>query len=136
MKGLVHSSRSADALVYSLWSLLPSFCNYAADTAESFKDLKNALCIALRDEPDVCGVICSSLQLLIKQNNMVLEGNSSTTTEVDLPLEKAVSRYTSMVAEDNLSELRSSAPKFLSVLSEVFLRTAKDDGGCLQVKGS
>ena len=73
LEGQVYSSRSADALVYSLWSLLPSFCNYPLDTAESFKDLEGALCSALRDEHDIRGIICSSLQNLIQQNKKILE---------------------------------------------------------------
>lgn len=133
LEGRVVSARSADALVYSLWSLLPSFCNYAVDTAQSLKDLENALCKALREEPDVRGVICSSLQLLINQNHRVLnENDESSGTEFGTSAEKAVSRYTQQVATDNLSALRSSAREFLSVLSGIFLNSKKDDGGCLQ----
>ncbi|KAJ0953494.1 hypothetical protein HanRHA438_Chr00c70g0862321 [Helianthus annuus] len=36
---------------YSLWSLLPSFCNYPVDTAESFKDLEKVLCHTLAKKP-------------------------------------------------------------------------------------
>lgn len=134
LEGSVYSARSADALVYSLWSLLPSFCNYAVDTAESLKDLENALCRALREEPDVRGVICSSLQLLIDQNKRVLdEKDESSGTEFGTSAEKSVSRYTLQVATDNLSALRSSAREILSVLSGIFLNSKNDDGGCLQV---
>ncbi|XP_030530464.1 RRP12-like protein isoform X2 [Rhodamnia argentea] len=133
LEGRVFSARSADALVYSLWSLLPSFCNYAVDTAESLKYLEKALCRALREEPDVRGVICSSLQLLIDQNKRVLnENDESSGTEFGISAEKAVSHYTLQVATDNLSVLRSSAREFLSVLSGIFLNSKKDDGGCLQ----
>ncbi|KAF6170949.1 hypothetical protein GIB67_014766 [Kingdonia uniflora] len=75
-EGRIFSSRGTEALVYSLWSLLPAFCNYPIDTANSFKGLQKALCSTLRDDPDVRGVICSSLQILIKQNKNFLEENN------------------------------------------------------------
>ena len=57
-----------------LWSLLPSFCNYPLDTAESCKDLDKVLCTVIREELNVCGIVCSSLQILIPQTKGTLEG--------------------------------------------------------------
>ncbi|KAF6173962.1 hypothetical protein GIB67_039913 [Kingdonia uniflora] len=51
-EGRIFSSRGTEALVYSLWSLLPAFCNYPIDTANSFKGLQKTLCSTLRDDPD------------------------------------------------------------------------------------
>lgn len=68
-EGRIFSSRSTEALVYSLWSLLPAFCNYPVDTARSFEGLTIALCNALREEGDLRGVICSSLQVCMSQIN-------------------------------------------------------------------
>lgn len=134
LEGLIFSSRSTDALVYSLWSLLPSFCNYPLDTTESFKDLEKALCSALRDVPDVRGIICSSLQILIHQNKRILEGkNDPSDLLLSIPRQRAMAHYTSQVADDNLRVLRSSARELLSMLSGIFLQSTKDDGGCLQV---
>ena len=117
-----------------MWSLLPSFCNYPLDTAESFKDLEKALCGSLRDEPDIRGVICSSLLILIQQNKKILEGNGDISgTETNNPRERALASYTPEVAAKNLNALRSSAREILSVLSGIFLKTSKDDGGLLQV---
>lgn len=132
LEGRIVSSRSYDALVYSLWSLLPSFCNYPLDTAESFKDLEKELCTALCEEPNVCGIICSSLQILIQQNKRILEGKidlhgSDTSTS----RQRAMAHYTPQAAADNLNALKSSAREFLSVLSGNFLKSAQD-GGCLQ----
>lgn len=117
-----------------MWSLLPSFCNYPLDTAESFKDLEKALCSSLRDEPDVRGIICSSLHILIQQNKKIPEGNDNIFgTESSNRRERALAHYTLEVAAKNLNALRSSAREILPVLSGIFLKTSKDDGGLLQV---
>lgn len=130
---MIVSLRSMDSLVYSFWSLLPSFCNYPLDTAESFKDLQKALCIALNEEPDVRGIICSSLQILVQQNKRVLEGkNDESDLEVGMARKLAMSHYTRKVAENNLTVLKSSSSELLSVLSDIFLKSTKD-GGYLQV---
>ncbi|KAL2533290.1 ARM repeat superfamily protein [Abeliophyllum distichum] len=131
-EGRIYSARTVDGLVYSLWSLLPSFCNYPVDTAESYKDLVIALCSALREEPDLCGIICSSLQILIQQNKKVLEGNKDLSNgEISIPEERAVALYTSQVADANLRVLKSSSRELLSVLSGVFSRSSKDTVGLL-----
>lgn len=132
-EGRIHSARNIDGLVYSLWSLLPSFCNYPLDTAESFKDLEKALCRSLREESDFRGVICSSLQILIQQNKRIVEGeNELSGKDVSICEQRAVSRYTSEVAASNLDVLRSSAREILSTLSGIFIKSSKDDGGSLQ----
>lgn len=131
-EGRIYSARSVDGLIYSLWSLLPSFCNYPVDTAEGLKDLEKAICSALREEPDLRGIICSSLQILIQQNKKVLEGNGDlSNVEIGIPEERAIALYTSQVADANLRMLRSSARELLSVLSGVFLKSSKDTGGLL-----
>ncbi|KAL6277373.1 hypothetical protein ACE6H2_020974 [Prunus campanulata] len=132
-QGRIFSSRSTDAFVHALWSLLPSFCNYASDTAESFNDLEQALCSALQDEPEIRGIICLSLQILVQQNKKIVgEVNDLSDSDVGSARHRAVANYTPQVAADNLSVLKSSACKLLPVLSGVFLNTTKDDAGCLQ----
>ena len=134
LQGQVSSSMRANGLVYSLWSLLPSFCNYPLDTAENFKELEKALCSALQEEPDTRGIVCSSLQILIQQNKRIMEQkNEMPDLEEGTARQRAVSHYTPQVAADNLNALRSSAREFLNVLSGVFLQSTKDDGGSLQV---
>lgn len=115
---------------------MPSFCDYPLDTAESFKDLEKALCSALRDEPDVRGIICSSLQILMHQNKRILEEeNDMSGADVSIPRQRAVAHYTSQVAADNMTVLRACGRELLSILSGIFLQSTKDDGGCLQVLG-
>ncbi|GAV70952.1 NUC173 domain-containing protein [Cephalotus follicularis] len=133
LEGRIISSRSIDALVYSLWSLLPSFCNYPRDTAESLKDLEKTLCTVLREEHDIRGMICSSLQILIQQNkNIIEEKNDLSGVDLSTARLRAVAHYTPQVVADNMNVLRLSACEFLSVLSGVFLESTNDDGGCLQ----
>lgn len=133
LEGRVFSSRSADALDYSLWSLLPSFCNYPVDTAESFMDLAGVLCSALHEENDIRGIICSSLQNLIQQNKKTLEGkNDLSNVVISTASQRAMAHYTTKVATDNLNVLKSSARELLSILSRIFLESAKDEGGSLQ----
>ncbi|KAL8139269.1 hypothetical protein V2J09_005290 [Rumex salicifolius] len=130
-EGRVVSARNADALVYSLWSLLPSFCNYPLDTAKSFcEDLKTPLCSALAEEPDMRGIICSALQILIQQNKSILANNMIHDGE-NMPTRRAMSNYTQTVASENLAALKSSARDMLSVLPDVFMKSTKDCGGCL-----
>ncbi|KAD6455114.1 hypothetical protein E3N88_09820 [Mikania micrantha] len=131
-EGRIHSARSVDGLVYSLWSLLPSFCNYPLDTAESFKDLETKLCRSLREESDFRGIICSSLHILIQQNKRIIEGEIDSSDKINISQQQAVPLYTSEVAACNLDVLRSSASAILSTLSGTFMKSAKDDGGSLQ----
>ncbi|XP_058214149.1 uncharacterized protein LOC131325744 [Rhododendron vialii] len=133
-EGRIYSSRSVDGLVYSLWSLLPSFCNYPVDIAESFKNLKEALCRNLQEQPDIRGIICSSLQILIHQNKSIVEGKGDPSAiEASIPRQQAMARYTPQVAADNLEVLKKSACELLSLLSKIFMETSKDVGGCLQI---
>ncbi|ESW26550.1 hypothetical protein PHAVU_003G128600 [Phaseolus vulgaris] len=125
-QGLMVSSRNAEAIAYSLWSLLPSFCNYPSDTAKSFMNLEKHLRSKLKEEPDIRGIICTSLRLLIQQNNIEHKGY------IGEDMTKEQNHYSPQVARDNLYVLKSSAKNWLKDLSEVFLKSPKDDGGCLQ----
>lgn len=131
-QGMMVSSRNADNLAFSLWSLLPSFCNYPLDTAQSFMDLEKHLCNKLKEEHDIRGIICTSLQILIQQNKNIKDSNNSEGILQHTAKEEVLVHYSPQVATGNLIALASSAKKLLEVLSEVFLMTSKDDGGCLQ----
>lgn len=121
-------------MVSQVWSLLPSFCNYPLDTAESFKFLENVLRNALSEESDLHGIICSSLLILIQQNKCILEGhNYIPSDKLNASTERAIGCYNQEVAAANLGVLRSYASSFLSVLSKVFLNSTNDPGGSLQV---
>ncbi|XP_060189622.1 uncharacterized protein LOC132618605 [Lycium barbarum] len=132
-EGKIYSARTIDGIVYSLWSLLPSFCNYPVDTAESFKDLEKVFCKAIHEEPDVCGIICSSLEILIQQNKSIIEGEVDLSdTGISVPRERAIAHYNQQVADDNLNALSVSAHELLPVLREVFLQSSNDTCGFLQ----
>uniref|UniRef100_A0A1D1YZ83 RRP12-like protein n=1 Tax=Anthurium amnicola TaxID=1678845 RepID=A0A1D1YZ83_9ARAE len=132
-EGLIVSARNAKALVYSLWSLLPSFCNYPVDTATGFKSLQKVLCDTLREDPELRGVICSSLQILIQQNRrMLTESIDVLDDEMSNLEQKARDHYTPQLAKENLNAIRSFSAEFFSVLSEILFKDSKDSGGCLQ----
>ncbi|KAL0338857.1 UNVERIFIED_CONTAM: RRP12-like protein [Sesamum angustifolium] len=101
-EGKIQSARGVDGIVYSLWALLPSFCNYPVDTAESFKDLERA---ETRNSPNI---------------------------EVGIPERRAIALCTAHVAGSNLSTLKSSARELLSVLTGVCFKSSKDTAGILQ----
>lgn len=121
---------------------MPSFCNYPPDTAQSFKKFEEVLCSVLREEhepgkPNIRGIICSGLHILIKQNREILENKNiscdPSEPENSIARERILAQYTPQFATDNLSALKKSARGFLRVLSGVFLQSGKDDGGWLQV---
>ncbi|GAA0164038.1 hypothetical protein LIER_19765 [Lithospermum erythrorhizon] len=131
-EGKVYSARVVDGIIYSLWSLLPSFCNYPVDTAESFKDIGKTLCSTLREESDVRGIVCSSLLILIQQNKSIVEGKEEVINERSVSVERAISKYTPEIAAQNLAVLRSSARELFSVISGVLYSSSKDATGPLQ----
>nr|XP_051192170.1 uncharacterized protein LOC127305696 isoform X2 [Lolium perenne] len=130
------SAKRAEGYVYSLWSLLPSCCNYPCDTSNTFKVLQNVICDTLKNQPDLRGIICSSIQILIKQNKEAL----SITSEEDILVEdelskserRAKNRYTKDFAEENLKEIRAFSKEFLDILCSIFLSSSKDAIGFLQ----
>lgn len=132
LQGLPVASRSVDSLVYSLWALLPSFCNYPVDTVESFADLGRILCGVLQTQAETHGIICASLNILIQQNKEVVEGKEVPTNDASPAMQRATARYDSQHAAANLKVLRLCAPKLLDVLSRIFHECSKDDGGSLQ----
>lgn len=89
---------------------------------------------ALHEEPDVSGIICSSLEILVQQNDNILKGKVDLSdTEISVPKGRAIARYSQQVAECNLKALSLSSHKLLPVLYDVFLESSKDTGGFLQV---
>ncbi|KAF8100994.1 hypothetical protein N665_0212s0035 [Sinapis alba] len=132
LQGLTAASKSVDSLVYSLWALLPSFCNYPMDTVESFSDLGRILCGALQSQAETRGIICTSLNILIQQNKEVVEGKEMPVNDASPAMLRASARYNPDIAAANLKVLRSCAPKLLDVLSRIFRESGKDDGGSLQ----
>lgn len=104
------------------------------DTAKSFKDLLGPICSSLREEHDIRGIICSSLQILIQQNKKSKEGKYNLDgADTSLAKQLAMSHYTPEIARDNLNVLTASARQLLSLLSGIFMESTVDEGGSLQV---
>nr|CAB3447920.1 unnamed protein product [Digitaria exilis] len=61
------SAKRAEGYVYSLWSLLPSCCNYPCDTSSNFRVLQSILCDTLQNQPELRGIVCSSIQPAISE---------------------------------------------------------------------
>ncbi|EEE57921.1 hypothetical protein OsJ_08619 [Oryza sativa Japonica Group] len=130
------SAKRAEGYVYSLWSLLPSCCNYARDTSIHFRALQNVLCDTLKNQLDLRGIICSSIQVLIKQNKEALsvpvEEAILAEDEISKSERRAKERYTKEFAEENLKAIRAFSSKFLEVLCSIFLASSNDAIGLLQ----
>ncbi|XP_057858934.2 uncharacterized protein LOC131067795 isoform X2 [Cryptomeria japonica] len=135
--GKLTASQKAEAYMHSLWDLLPSFCNYPMDTAESFVPLAHIMIDMLKKEPKLHSIITSSLQILIKQNKLVLmqdtdakDGheklNFSNASEVILAEERAKAHYTKKVASKNIKVIASFASELLSVLCKIFSLSSQD----------
>ncbi|KAL6911594.1 hypothetical protein ACP4OV_000399 [Aristida adscensionis] len=130
------SAKRAEGYVYSLWSLLPSCCNYACDTSSNFRVLQNVLCDTLQNQPDLRGIICSSIQVLIKQNKEALsvpkDDDILAEDEISKSVRRAKQNYTKELAEENLKAIRAFSSKFLEVLGSIFLTSSSDSIGFLQ----
>lgn len=140
VEGRPVASRNTQACVHALWSLLPSFCNYPIDTAQNFLDLAKKLRASLLKEPDLRGIICSSLQILIQQNkkaqeealNSLISLEQAERLEISLAEQRANSRYNSKVASENMKILRKISPEFLSTLFTIFMSSPQEKRGYLQ----
>eukprot|EP00252_Welwitschia_mirabilis_P010186 TRINITY_DN23354_c0_g1_i1.p1 TRINITY_DN23354_c0_g1~~TRINITY_DN23354_c0_g1_i1.p1 ORF type:complete len:1288 (-),score=292.56 TRINITY_DN23354_c0_g1_i1:436-4299(-) len=129
------AARNLESCVYSLWSLLPSFCNYPVDTSENFPLLAVTLHNKLSEEPDLRGIICSSLQILIQQNKNARHQNLGNVDglEESLAVQRAKSQYNTDTASQNVQALASYSPKFLQVLFTIFMSSPEDKRGFVQV---
>ncbi|KAJ1281331.1 hypothetical protein BS78_04G298000 [Paspalum vaginatum] len=130
------SAKRAEGYVYSLWSLLPSCCNYPCDTSSNFRVLQNVLCDTLQNQPELRGIVCSSIQVLIKQNKEALslsrEEDILAEDEISKSERRAKEHYTKNVAEENLKAICAFSSKLLEVLCSIFLTSSKDAIGLLQ----
>ncbi|KAJ4816277.1 RRP12-like protein [Rhynchospora pubera] len=138
-EGKLFSAKRAEGYVYSLWSLLPSCCNYPCDTGSSFMDLQNVLCEKLCNETNLRGIICRSLQTLIQQNRRIaseLQQEDDITDTEDEHLSKSERRarqlYSKEVAEENLKVIKASSSKFFKVFHTLFLESSNEGSGCMQ----
>ncbi|CAL5019894.1 unnamed protein product [Urochloa decumbens] len=129
------SAKRAEGYVYSLWSLLPSCCNYPCDTSSNFRFLQSVLCDTLQNQPELRGIVCSSIQVLIKQNKEALSVSGEDTLaedELSKSERRAKERYTKNLAEENLKAIRAFSSNILDVLCSIFLTSSNDAIGLLQ----
>jgi hypothetical protein len=76
--------KNAESCVQSIWALLPSVCNYPVDTAQGFGLIAKALGDALNKEPELRGLICSSLQVFSIHLYLRLVETSQTTVHYEV----------------------------------------------------
>ncbi|KAJ7533387.1 hypothetical protein O6H91_13G046200 [Diphasiastrum complanatum] len=136
------ASKNAEACVQSIWALLPSFCNYPCDIAKSFRLIAKPLGDALDKEVELRGLICSSLQILIRQNRLArgdrieLENADDNGLEhsasVSGAAEKARKLYTAEAASVNLSAIAVFSRNFLPLLFNLFNTASREKRGDLQ----
>ncbi|OEL21250.1 Ribosomal RNA-processing protein 12 [Dichanthelium oligosanthes] len=129
------SAKRAEGYVYSLWSLLPSCCNYPCDTSSNFRILQSVLCDTLQNQPELRGIVCSSIQVLIKQNKEALSVSGEdilAEDELSKSERRAKEHYTKNLAEENLKAIRAFSSKLLEVLCSIFLTSSNDAIGLLQ----
>ncbi|CAL4885637.1 unnamed protein product [Urochloa decumbens] len=129
------SAKRAEGYVYSLWSLLPSCCNYPCDTSSNFRFLQSVLCDTLQNQPELRGIVCSSIQVLIKQNKEALSVSGEDTLaedELSKSERRAKERYTKNLAEENLKAIRAFSSNILDVLCSIFLTSSNDAIGLYQ----
>ncbi|KAI5064175.1 hypothetical protein GOP47_0020845 [Adiantum capillus-veneris] len=142
MEGKATASKKMEAVVQSLWSLFPAFCNFPSDTAQSFGRMAKHMGAILSEESDLRGVICHGLQMLIRQNRGVLGElvNVSANTEdyVGVPStnkaaeERAKTLYTEKIARANIVAIASFSRNFLPLLFNVFISAPPEKRGVLQ----
>ncbi|KAF8689817.1 hypothetical protein HU200_041447 [Digitaria exilis] len=130
------SAKRAEGYVYSLWSLLPSCCNYPCDTSSNFRVLQSILCDTLQNQPELRGIVCSSIQVLIKQNkeaiSFSMEKGILAEDEISKSERRAKELYTKSLAEENLKAIRAFSSDLLEVLCSIFLTSSNDAIGLLQ----
>lgn len=138
------ASKNAESCVQSIWALLPSVCNYPSDTAESFSLIAKTLGDVLTKEPELRGLVCSSLRTLVAQNRkargdkmvdkvaekLIEEENSE---ELSVAEQRARSLYTPEVAAANLKTISGYSRNFLPLLFNLFVASPAEERGDLQL---
>ncbi|KAG0609787.1 hypothetical protein M758_7G013900 [Ceratodon purpureus] len=138
------AAKNAESCVQSIWALLPSFCNYPSDTAQSFSLIAKTLGDVLTKEQDLRGLVCSSLKTLVAQNRkargdkmddkvagkLIEEENSE---ELNVAEQRARSLYTPEVAAANLKTISGYSRNFLPLLFNLFVASPAERRGDLQL---
>lgn len=138
------AAKNAESCVQSIWALLPSVCNYPSDTAKSFSLIAKTLGDVLTKEPELRGLVCSSLKTLVAQNRKargdkmddkiagkIIEEDIS--EELNAAEQRARSLYTSEVAAANLKTISGYSRNFLPLLFNLFVASPAEKRGDLQL---
>eukprot|EP00250_Pteridium_aquilinum_P028638 c37528_g1_i1 orf=673-4578(-) len=141
-EGKMTAAKKTEAHVQALWALFPAFCNFPSDTAQSFGRVAKHVGGVLSEDPELRGVICYGLQMLIKQNRAALGElvtfNVSAEDSVGMysvnkaAEEKAKALYTERFARANISAIASFSKNFLPLLFNVFIAAPSEKRGMLQ----
>lgn len=59
------AAKKIEAYIQSLWALFPAFCNFPSDTARSFGRVAKHVGGVLSEDPELRGVICQGLQVVL-----------------------------------------------------------------------
>ncbi|KAG0554229.1 hypothetical protein KC19_12G074700 [Ceratodon purpureus] len=138
--GKTVASKNAESCVQSIWALLPSVCNYPSDTARSFSHIAKTLGDVLIKEPELRGLVCSSLRILVTQNRKakgdtiaekLVEGENS--EDLNVAEQRARSKYTPEVAAANLNAISGYSRNFLPLLFNLFVVSPAEKRGDLQL---
>nr|PNR59348.1 hypothetical protein PHYPA_002139 [Physcomitrium patens] len=137
------ASKNAESCVQSIWALLPSLCNYPSDTAKGFGLIAKTLGDVLTKEPELRGLVCSSLKILVSQNRKargdelgdkigrkIAEEESS---ELSVAEQRARALYTPEVAAANLKAIAGYSRNFLPLLFNLFVAAPAEKRGDLQI---
>ena len=137
------AAKNAESCVQSIWALLPSVCNYPSDTANSFSLIAKTLGDVLQKEPELRGLVCSSLKTLVAQNRKargdkmddkvagkIIEEEIS---ELNVAEQRASSLYTPEVAAANLKAISGYSRNFLPLLFNLFVASPAERRGDLQL---
>ncbi|MCO5571960.1 hypothetical protein L7F22_025711 [Adiantum nelumboides] len=142
MEGKTNASKKTEAVVQSLWSLFPAFCNFPSDTAQSFGRIAKHVGAILSEEPDLRGLICHGLQMLIRQNKGAMGELVNADANVEHLVgvqsmnkaaeERAKALYTEDVSRANIATVASFSRNFLPLLFNVFIAAPSEKRGVLQ----
>jgi ribosomal RNA-processing protein 12 len=137
--GKAVASKNAESCVQSIWALLPSVCNYPSDTAKSFNHIAKTLGDVLMKEPELRGLVCSSLRTLVAQNRKAMGDTMNdgvageNSEELNVAVQRARSLYTPKVAAANLNTISGYSRNFLPLLFNLFVVSPAEKRGDLQL---
>lgn len=149
--GRVFEAQRCAAAESALWSLLPAFCRWPEDTADSFASLAPSLGSALSARPDLRGPLTEALRRLIRQalacqaadgdgdedlhddddddDLFDEEDVAKKANELAVTLEDRPDWFTLEVAKGQLAAVAAFSRNFLPILFNLFVSSPADRRG-------